>query len=267
MNRRSKDFLLIPTKYISYNVESSKDKSLNEIFIKMSKHKTLQRLILIAAISLLVLSIARQLLVTINAWRQERINKWSVKIPLDMMNTYTHKKSFTPAMPYYECYARFSMRGPVLDEFADYRSVSGGNVPNELVRNIFSQMPFKVSWRLLNGEKEICSGVFLSSEISAFVYPDYVLYTFSSYTIKGLGNLEPFREYSFIGNVEQPCDEALNRLSPTLEFRRGVSYKARAAAIRNLYTSVPVFLLGLILLCIGVVKNRSQKKKVMSYEI
>lgn len=148
------------------------------------------------------------------------------------------------------------------EQFADYRSVSGGNVPYDLIRNIFSQMPFKVSWRLLDGEKEICSGVFLSSEISAFVYPNYVYYTFSSYTQKGLGNLEPFREYSFIGNVEQPC-ETLNKLNPMLEFRRGASYKERGAAIRTLFRSVPAFLLGLILLLI-VIKNHSQKKQVMS---
>jgi hypothetical protein len=221
----------------------------------------------IAGFCLIVSSIAGQLLVTINAWRQERINKWCIEIPLDMVVAFPKIKSFTPATPYYGCYARFTMRGPVIEQFADYRSISGGNVPDELVRDIFSQDPFKVSWRLLNGEKEICSGVFQSSEISAFVYPDYVLYTYPSYTQKGLGNLEPFREYSFIGKVEKPCNEALNALNPTLEFRRGGSYKARAAAIRTLYTSVPAFLLGLILLCMAVVKKRSEKKKVISDDI
>lgn len=223
----------------------------------MNERKTRRRLISIAGIILIVSSIACQLLVTIYAWRQERINKWSLEIPLDMSRTNTYKKSFTPATPYYLCFARFKMRGPVTEEFADYRSVSGGNVPDELIRNIFSQMPFEVSWSLLDGEQKICSGVFLSSDICAWVYPTYVYYTYSSYTQKGSGNLEPHKEYSFIGNVEQPC-EALNGLNPILELRREASYKARGAAIRTLSRSVPAFLLGGILLLVGTVKNRSK---------
>jgi hypothetical protein len=172
-----------------------------------------------------------------------------------MGKTITYKKSFTPVTPYYSCFARFSMRGPVTEQFADYRSIGGGNVPDDLIRNTFSQMPFKVSWQLLNGEKEICSGVFLSSDINAWVYPTYVLYTYSSYTQKGLGNLEPFREYSFIGNVEQPCGD-LNELNPKLEFRREASYKHRGIAIRTLFMNVPACILGVFLFYLGHDKKK-----------
>ena len=164
-----------------------------------------------------------------------------------MSKTNTYKKSVTPATPYYSCFARFSMRGPVTEQFADYRSIAGGNVPDDLIRNIFSQMPFKVSWQVLDGEKEICSGVFLSSDINVWVYPTYVLYTYSRYSQKGTGNLEPFREYLFIGNVEQPCGD-LNELNPKLEFRSEGKNMLRAIAKRTLIMSVPAFLLGAILL-------------------
>lgn len=231
---------------------------------KTNKNKSnkSKRLFLIAGITLIGFSTTVQLLVTIRAWRQERINKWSVRIPLDMGKTNTYKKSVTPATPYYSCFARFSMRGPVTEQFADYRSIAGGNVPDDLIRNIFSQMPFKVSWQVLDGEKEICSGVFLSSDISVFVFPNYVYYTFSSYTIKGQRNLEPFREYSFIGNVEKPC-ESLNRLNPTLEFRSEGKNMLRAIAKRTLIMSIPASLLGVILLIIGITKKRAESGIVM----
>jgi len=229
-----------------------------------NKHKTnkSKRLFLIAGITLIGFSTTVQLLVTIGAWRQEGINKWSVKIPLDMGKTNTYKKSFTPAKPYYSCFARFSMRGPVTEQFADYRSIGGGNVPDDLIRNIFSQMPFKVSWQILDGEKEICSGVFLSSDINAWVFPTYVLYAYSRYSQKGTGNLEPFREYSFIGNVEQPCGD-LNELNPTLEFRSDGKNMLRAIARRTLIVSIPASLLGVILLYMGITKNHAQSEKVM----
>jgi hypothetical protein len=210
-----------------------------------------------------VSSITLQLLATIPTWRQERINKWSIEIQLDMSKTNTYTKSFTTEEPYYSCFARFSMRGPVTNQFAKYRHIGGGNVPDELIRNMFSQMPFKVSWRLLDGKKEVCSGAFLSSDICAWVYPTYVYYAYSSYTQKGLGNLEPRKEYSFVGNVEQPCG-ALNELNPKLEFRRLGSYKMRGVANITLIVTATAFLLGLILLCIGVVKKRSQKNKIIS---
>jgi hypothetical protein len=231
-----------------------------ETNIETNKHKTnkLKRLSLIAGITLIGFSTTVQFLVTIRAWRQERINKWSVEMPLDMSSTYTYAKYFTPETQYYSCFARFSMRGPVTEQFADYRSFGGGNVPDDLIRNIFSQMPFKVSWQILDGEKDICSGVFLSSDINVFVYPNYVLYTYSRYSQKGPGNLEPFREYLFIGNVEMPC-ESLNELNPTLEFRSEANKNMlRAIAKRTLIMSVPAFLLGVILL-IRFAKNSTAK--------
>jgi hypothetical protein len=178
-------------------------------------------------------------------------------VPLDMSSTYTYAKYFTPKTQYYGCHAKFTMRGPVTEQFADYRSIGGGNVPDDLTRNIFSQMPFKVSWQILDGEKDICSGVFLSSDINVWVYPTYVLYTYSRYSQKGPGNLEPSREYLFIGNVEMPC-ESLNRLNPTLEFRSEAKNMLRAIAKRTLIMSVPAFLLGVILL-IRFAKNSAPK--------
>ena len=221
------------------------------------KTNRLKRLSLIAGITLIGFPTTVQLLVTIRAWKWERINKWSVEMPLDMSSTYTYAKYFTPKTQYYGCHAKFTMRGPVTEQFADYRSIGGGNVPDDLIRNIFSQMPFKVSWQIFDGEKDICSGVFLSSDINVWVYPTYVLYTYSRYSQKGTGNLEPFREYSFIGNVEQPC-ESLNRLNPTLEFRSEAKNILRAIAKRTLIMSVPAFLLGVILL-IRFAKNSAAK--------
>jgi hypothetical protein len=213
---------------------------------------------------LIVVSIVLQLLVTIPYLQQERNNKWSIDIPLDMSNARSYLKTFTPKTPYYLCYARFTMRGPVTDQFAAYRSRGGGNVPDELTRNFFSQNPFKVSWKLLEGQKEVCSGVFLSSDISIFVYPDYVLYTFSHYSIKGNNNLEKNKEYSFIGNVEQPC-EPLNQLNPKLSFRREARYKS-VSPIAALFKTIPAFLLGVILLWVNTIKNRLKKKKALSVD-
>lgn len=226
-----------------------------------NKHKMnkIKRLSLIAGICFIVTSITLQFLVTIRAWRWEKINEWSVEMPLDMSSTNTYEKSFIPKTQYHGCHAKFSMRGPVTEQFADYRSIGGGNVPDDLIRNIFSQMPFKVSWQVLDGEKEICSGVFLSSDINAWVYPTYVLYTYSSYTQKSLGNLEPFREYLFIGNVEMPC-ESLNRLNPTLRFRKEAKNMLRAIANRTLIVSIPASLLGVILLIIGMTKKHAESR-------
>jgi hypothetical protein len=226
----------------------------------LTKHITRWTLIGTLGLLLIVVTISLLTSVYMGVWRQEQINKWSVEIPLDMSRTNTYVKSFTPATPYYLCYALFSMRGPVTDKLADYRSVSGGNVPDELIRNIFSQMPFKISWSILDGEKEICSGVFLSTDINAWVYPNYVYYSYGHYTIKGNSNLEPDKKYSFIGNVEQSC-EPLNQLNPKLEFRRGASFKASGAAIIASLIIIPWFIFGIALLRTAVIKNLLEKKK------
>jgi hypothetical protein len=74
--------------------------------------------------------------------------------------------------------------------------------------------------------------------------------------------LEPFREYSFIGNVEMPC-ESLNRLNPTLEFRSEAKKNIlRAIAKRTLIMSIPASLLGVILLIIGITKKHAESGKV-----
>ena len=224
----------------------------------MNKHKTIRLLLRKTGIILIVTSIILLLLAKIYYWRQERINKWAIEIPLDMGNTNTYSKSFTPETPYYACHTRFIMLQPVTDEFASYRSRGGGNVPDELIRNKFSQMPFKVSWRLFDEEKEVCSGVFQNTNINAFVYPDYVLYTFSHYSIKGNRNLEAGKKYSFICDIEQ-SSEPLNKLNPKIEFRRGASFKARGLSRRALFTIFPILIFGVILLYISDIKKVQNK--------
>ncbi len=224
----------------------------------MKKQKTLRRLIVTAGITLIVMSIILTLWLIIPALQQEKINKWSMDIPLDMSKEDTNSKTFTPETEYFECYARFSMRGQVTDEFAAYRSRGGGSVPEEITRNFFSKNPFKVSWQLFDGSKEIYSGEFLSSDIHIWVYPDYVHYGYSHFI--GAGNLKPGIKYTFVGKVEQPC-EALNQLNPKISLKRAGSYKGIVLLDSTLFVCVPAFLLGLALLIINPIKNILKRTK------
>lgn len=205
---------------------------------------------------LLIFSSYLQINAEIAAYNQEKINTWRVEVPIDFSNQNTYKKSFEPITTTGN-FTKFIIQGPVTEEFQSYNR-TGDYVSPEDTKNILSGRTFKISWSILDGEKELKKGTFIPLDVNAWVYEDYVHYQATDHF--GYPQLETGHEYSLVVKIEQ-TDEEASELKPTIILRTAGSFKPGGFARHARKYNIAFFIMGIILIICATSKRSFIKRK------
>lgn len=209
-------------------------------------------------ISLLIVALLVQAPFWLSARYQKRMQSWRIVLPIDFSATNTYKENFQPTGTLMGN-PQFRMRGPLLTEFQE-TDLGGAYVPPHILQESFSNstIDFELSWKILEEGKILDSGVFGPHDVNAWSYPFHVYYKAEDHS--GYRQLNREKVYSLVVEVTEP-GQAVNKFKPTFILGPPSGKNFISLSNRFLILTIPLFILGIVLLVIFAWTYKSMNKE------
>lgn len=209
-------------------------------------------------ISLLIVALLVQAPFWLGARSQRRMQSWRIALPIDFSAMNTYKENFQPTITLMGN-PQLRMRGPLLSEFQK-TDLGGAYVPPHILQESFSKsaIDFNISWKILEEDKVLEAGVFGPNDIKAWSYPFHVYYKAEDYS--GYRHLDNEKIYSLIVKVTKPS-QAVNKFKPTFILGPGSGKNFISLSNRFLMLTIPLFILGIVLLVIAIRTYKSVNRE------
>jgi len=209
----------------------------------------------VAGLALLILSLLAQSHASYVRWLElSRRGNWRTELSVDFSREGSWQMNFRPIVSRTHT-VRFTLRAPLQDDLAEYNGkdqfLSAAATQRSLVGKEFA-----LSWQIVSGEEVVAEGKIRSSDLNAWAMKDHARYQYAF----GLPQLKAGQEYTFTAQVEQ-ANQAVNRLSPTLQVHTWGSLKGRTLAVCwRLWHTLLFSGVGIVLVLMAYVRHMHDGK-------
>ena len=204
-------------------------------------------------ISLLIVALLVQAPFWLSARYQKRMQSWRMALSIDFSARNIYKENFQPRGTLMGN-PQLRMRSPLLTEFQE-TDLGGAYVPLHILQESFSKyaIDFNLSWKVLEEENILDSGVFGPNDVNAWSYPFHVYYKAEDYS--GYRQLDREKVYTLVVEVTKPS-QAVNKFKPTFILGPPSGKNFISLSNRLLILTIPLFVLGIFLLVIATWKYK-----------